>query len=66
MWVLVTARWGTFSITKTSLFKHIENISQKKKNENFRIKILIFSIFLLKGAASTVTLLPGSVKNLNR
>ena len=40
-------------ITKTRLFKYIENFTtkkkkKKKKNENFQIKILIFFIFLLK------------------
>ena len=35
------------SITKTRLFKYIENFTTKK-NENFQIKILIFFIFPLK------------------
>ena len=35
-----------YSITKTSLFKYTENFTTK--NENFQIKILIFSIFLLE------------------
>ena len=33
------------SITKTRLFKYVENFTRK---ENFQIKILIFFIFLLK------------------
>ena len=35
-----------FNITKTRLFKYIENFKPQK--ENFQIKILIFVIFLLK------------------
>ena len=34
-------------ITKTRLFKYIENLTTKK-NENFQIKMMIFFIFLLK------------------
>ena len=35
-----------YFITKTRLFKYIENFTTK--NENFQIKIVIFFIFLLK------------------
>ena len=36
-----------FIITKTHLFKYIENFTTKRP-ENFQIKVLIFFIFLLK------------------
>ena len=45
--------WSEYScpreetITKTRLFKYIENFTTQK-NENFQIKILIFFMFLLK------------------
>ena len=35
-------------ITKTRLFKYIENFTAKKNPESFQIRILIFFIFLLK------------------
>ena len=38
--------FSTENITKSRLFKYIENFTQK--SESFQIKILIFFIFLLK------------------
>ena len=45
--MLISAELNFVLITKTHLFKYIENFTTKK-NENFQIKILIFFIFLLK------------------
>ena len=44
--IICCGHWSDH-ITKTRLFKYIENFTTKKY-ENFQIKILIFFIFLLK------------------